>query len=349
MTNMENKFALELAMSLEAVHKYHLKDGLVINSLANLIHQYDIKDLPLLNELAESLLSINNSKPEEKTILFTPESLLQADIIEKGIAYEVGEIRKDVFGSESVPFGDRDSVMGWLKLYAKTQEQIWQALNTEHKKLDKLVEGQKGYVGLGWEEIEGMFFTDDTAPVKLTFRVRELANEIGADEKSLLMHVLVNTKLIVRRWKMGYKITRGRLPVTGLEYGVAEMRLSFNRKLNSEDIRQIFKRLAEDLHYRKSKQITAKHLELYRLVNEKQIPKGRGKVTFWKGIAEEWNNRYPEATYTSWKGPNLAYNRLMKNLSQKNLVHDEKITNQVLENDSPTKETDNARTHRKEG
>ena len=74
------------------------------------------------------------------------------------------------------------------------------------------------------------------------------------------------------------------------------------------------------MKFHKSKKITAKHLDLYSLVNEKEMPTGRRKVAFWKGIADKWNDKHPESLYSSWKGPRLAYKRLISRLSKDEFI-----------------------------
>ena len=312
---MSYDLAKELAMNLDVVKKHHITNGLVINTLANFIHKYDVHDLRLLNELAESLLSINENKPEKKSLDLTPESLLQADIMEKGIKPWVEDVREQAFGSKDIPFSSRDSMMDWLKQYTKTQEQLFEKINEMMR--TKLQPGMN--VGYAWDEFGGIYILPDTPPGLILSKTCDIAGRTGIEKNSLFMHVLTNSKIICPRFEIKYSVTKSQLPVSGLQTKSETISISFNHKLSPEDIRQIFKKLSKDLGYRKSKPITSKHLELYRLVNEKEIPTGRGKVAFWQDITKEWNKRHTKDTYASWKGPRLAYKRLIKLLSEHEL------------------------------
>jgi hypothetical protein len=308
---MEYDLAIDIVKNLESIKKYDIKDGLVLNTLANVVQKYDVKDLRMLNDLVEPLLAISKSESQKETLFLSPESLLQADIFEKGLIPWVSELRKEVFGKGEIPFSNRDSYIDWLKTYSKTQKQALEYLKERYR-----TKPEGTTVNLANSFIEGMHFTEDTPPGLIGKRVSEQAEEMGIEEKSLLMHVLLGTKIICPRWKLSFEFGGGCLPVSNLEFRLERINISYNRQLNSEDVSEIFKEISGGIVYRKSKKINKKHLELYRLVNQKNVPVKKGVVAFWKQIMHDWNFHHPGAQYGTWKGVKMAYDRIIVNMNR---------------------------------
>jgi hypothetical protein len=308
---MQYELCLELAMGLDTVKRYHLRNSPVVKSLANLMHEYEIYDLELLNEVAESLLSVNNQRSEDALPDMTPQELFDAEILKDEIYPWVRDIRKAVFGKEDVPFPTRESAIEWLTKYALNDKGLFE----EYRKVQRQSEGGEATFRMAF--MEGMPFILGTPPVTLYDRTEEISQMMGINHPSLVMHVLANTRLVCPKWDLVMRTTQGLLP-SDREAGTNSVTIRFRNSLSFEDMRQIYDRIRTKFKYPKSKQLNAKHLELYRLVSNRGIPQERGRVAFWKQIMEEWNRGHPEATYSSWRSVSIAYSRIIKKASRAN-------------------------------
>jgi len=312
---MNYDLSLELAGKLETVKKYQLKkNGPVVTSLAKLIFKYQINDLKLLNEVAEPLVSANAGKTGTTTQTvaqeITPQGILDAEILVMEILPWVSEIRRYVFGKEEIPFPNRESASKWLSQYdLSNQDLIDEYLKTKELSM----EGEATFRVI---IIEGMAFPKGTPPAIIYDKTQEIANGTGINHPSLVMHVLTNAKFVCLKWNLTWNNTRSKLP-SGIITEIKGIEVSFRDTLNLEDMRQIYSEMRSNYKFKKSKALNAKHLELYRLIKERGLPPKKDKVAFWKQITEEWNQRHPESKYTTWKGVNMAYNRILKNVDRR--------------------------------
>ena len=311
---MNYDLSLELARNLETVKKYKLKNSPVVTLLANLICKHQVNDLELLNEVAESLVSVNAGKNEDNAQYIaqeiTPQDILDAEILTKEILPLVNEIRKDVFGKKEIPFPNRESTLKWLSKYALSN----QVLIGEYLKTKKL--SIRGEATIQTIYIEGMAFSQGTPPAIIYIKAQEIANGTGINHPSLVMHVLTNAKLVSLKWNLKSSDSWYRLP-SGIITENKGIEVRFRNTLNLEDMRQIYSEMRSNYKFKKSKALNAKHLELYRLIKEKGLPPKKDKVAFWKQVTGEWNRRHPESKYATWKGVNMAYNRIIKNVDRR--------------------------------
>ena len=307
---MHYDLCLELVKGLEIVRRHHLKNSLVITAITNLVYQYQVNDLLLLNEVAESLLSVNTGKPDNSLPEITPQTLLDAEILEREISPLVSEIRKDVFGKEDIPFPNRESALDWLNQQAPSDQDIM----NEYKKTNENSMG--GEATLRLVIMEHKTFLVGTPPATIFDKTEEISHGTGVNHPSLVMHVLADTRIVCRKWDMTTFRVMQRLP-SGIKTDVKGTTIRFTGTLSFEDMRQIYNTIKRDFKLQKSKEINAKHLELYRLINEREIPQRKGKVAFWKQITEEWNDRHPESKYSTWKGVSMAYSRIIKNTGRR--------------------------------
>jgi hypothetical protein len=100
-----------------------------------------------------------------------------------------------------------------------------------------------------------------------------------------------------------------------------------SRDLTFEELRKIYNGWREALQLKKHKlkegrNMASSHWEIYQLVKKKGgppkkkggPPKKRGIGAFWKSVKEEWNSLHPEHPYHTWKGIQLAYDRVISKL-----------------------------------
>ena len=295
---MDNGLCQELVYDLENVKKYQLqKDEPVITVLIDLVGKHQIKDMRLLNDIAEALLAVRTGSYEGSSFELTPQSLLDAEILEKEIASWVGEIRKEFFGNEGSPFSNRDLAVEWLSKQSLNEEQI-QSMKKSRDNDFSIV------------TIEGKIFTPTTTPAHIRSKTKSIAKATGINHPSLIMHVLANTKIICLKWDLITHESATELP-SGSNTVIRTLEISFRDTLNFEDMRQLYNQIKRVLKFRKSKQISNKHLEIYRLVGEMGFPSGKGKVIFWENVVEKWNREHPQQAYSTWRGIRLAYHRIL--------------------------------------
>jgi len=312
--NMMNyDLCLELVERLEIVKKFHLRNSPVIPILAKFVHKYDVKDVGLLNQVAASLLSAINgeSKVRTQTIAqwINPQELVEADILLKEISPWVNEIRKDIFNKDESPFTDRESALKWLKEYSLSDQEISdEVLKAKEASIEEDTQVQL-------IAIEGQLFLPKTPPANIYHITKDFADNTGINHPSLIMHVLTNSRIICQKWDCDIGCNMQTLP-SGNKTKAKSITVRFRDTLSLGDMRQLYRNIKGEFGFKKSKALNAKHLELFRLVEEMGIPK-KGKVTFWEKLTEEWNRRHPESKYSTWKGVNMAYNRIRKNADRR--------------------------------
>lgn len=304
---MKYDLALELVRGLETVKSHHLANSKIVTVLADLVFKNNIQDLKLLNEVTESLLSINLDKAEKADFKITPQEILEAEVLEKEIASFVFEIRKKLFDSGDIPFIDRKSAFEWLDKYALNDVEI---IENYYKSLD--IET----CNLVYYKIEGRIFLPDSPPGILYKETQGISDYLGIEHPSLIMHILLKTIIIAPKYNLNTDSSAYRLS-SGQWIPINTVNLRFRGTLNFNDMREIYELLKRNYQFSKVKQLNAKHLELYRMVNKKQIPQGKGTVSFWKKVMIEWNKKHPEKQYTTWKGVSIAYNRIIDGLQFK--------------------------------
>ncbi len=88
--------------------------------------------------------------------------------------------------------------------------------------------------------------------------------------------------------------------------------------MDYKEINSLYKSIKKDLGIKdKTKKITAKDLETYRLVQELSGVPNKKRVEFWRGVMIQWNSGHPEDKYKTWKGIQIRYKRLMEKQSIK--------------------------------
>lgn len=299
---------LQLVRGLEAFTKRGIKASPVIEYLADLMYRHRLS-LPLLNELAEQQLSMNALTSGKGPQPLTPHELLQAEALEKEISPWITELRKDLFGKEDVPFPNWESALEWLATYDVTEEKAIRELS---EFIDRTRDGEVSLV-----YYEGMVFLPGTPPVIIWERTGEIARKTGANQPSLIMHVLSNTKLACPKVDWETQEVKAKLP-SDMETTVRSITMRFRDTLNLQDTRDAHYLAKRRFGFSKSKQMNAKHLELYRLViNHRGWQPRKNKGAFWEQIRVEWNNMHPEAEYITVRGVSLAFDRILNRLGRK--------------------------------
>ena len=249
---MNRTDALEIVLGLEAFKNNRLDNNhrLVI-ALVDLVTK-GYYDLPGLNKLAEAALSMDSGfSVGEYPIEFSPQSILEAEILEKNIASWVSDIRKEIFKTDKVPFENRDKALVWL--LQEFKKDIEQA-----SKINEGIVHVITYDGL-------MFFAQN--PVGLIWlKTLIISRKTGINHNSLVMHVLANTNIICNKWELKRNSSIEELP-SGMKIGVNSLEIQYRGETNFEDFRKVYFLVNKDSKpHSKIKQINAVHLALYRLV-----------------------------------------------------------------------------------
>jgi hypothetical protein len=344
---MDYQISLELAEGLEAIRKHRLKASPVVKAIANLIYKYGVTDLELLNEVTEGLLAANSLPNSKLPTEITPQDLFDAELLTKDITFLVERIRLELFGKREAPFSSWEEAEDWLREEElrqkgferfgggeKLKESIWKSHSSpllkpadsktqefEERKwlvqefsqtINKIRLWDRGRaLGKGMLGEIDLVTPPPSHLALLVLKARELSEQTAIDYSSLLMHILANTKIVCEGFTYYFRTTNS----LDLSVSVNKLEITSWGRLNPADRHRIFQVIKK--HFgegRKRKEITAKHLELYRLVDRKggaPVKRAKGMVAFWKQVMLEWNKTHPEDTYTTWKGVKRAYDLLM--------------------------------------
>ncbi len=307
---MEYEICLEVAQKLEVIKERHLQNTPVVKVLADLICRYGICDLPYLNKMAESLLTVGDSRIEEPSFQLTPESLLRTELLSEDLAPWVQSLRKKLFGKVEAPFKSYDSAAQWI---IKHEAPMSPSENNPSVRTGRARRNIRVYYD---HSEHAIVMARIGSPLeKIIFASQRLVKEleIGLDWNSLVFYVLANIPPFVPPIEVGISRYRVRLP-SGREYEYREATVKIREGFNLTYLRWMYERIRQQLRLTKKKGFSANHLRLYRLVQQKGgAPKGKGTVTFWCSVMDEWNKSYPESK-KSWKGVKIAYERTVSKL-----------------------------------
>ncbi|MFC1861012.1 hypothetical protein ACFLYL_01865 [Chloroflexota bacterium] len=303
--------SLEVAQNLESIKRFELKDKPVVKSLAHLICNYGILDLQYLNGLVESLLT--SGKEDEPTYFLTPDTLLRRELLGEDLAPWAQKIRKRIFGKVETPFPDYDSAVEWIKLHNVTMTP-YDGGNTSHSL-------EPCRTCMGFSDADG---NDESAyprigsPLeKIIFACFKLTKklEIGLDSNSLVFFVLNDTIPFISPIEWYFTSHNVELP-SGKKINYREANFKIRDDFNPMWLKFLDKKVREGMLLTKKKKLTAKHLQLYRLVCQKGgPPKGKGTVAFWESTRAEWNTNNPKDKYNTWKAIKIGYDRIISKLS----------------------------------
>ena len=291
---------------------------------------------PSLNDIARSLLANPPSAKENETVVtkLTPDSLLTSDYLASLLNPTMKIIRKQIFGSEEVPFTNYDEAIKWIESQEASDGEFEYPEGREHQLYKVLKNGNKILSQRQDVNPLSLFLHHATSgrphsiyPRKGSdlSRVIRVANgisaQIGLTPISVVMYIIADIKPVLPAYSCGGTEALIILPTENgkIEYGRRQLNITINTELNFNELLALYKSVRGFLGVSKNKTLGSKHLELYQIVQRSGgPPKRKGTVSFWNSVKNEWNKLHSDNSfeqYRSWKAVKIAYDRIIEKLN----------------------------------
>jgi hypothetical protein len=325
----------EYAANLEAIREAR-RQGQDVEYAAKVLADYISsggKTGPYLNDIAKSLLANQPSakRNETTTTKLTPDSLLTSDYLAYLLNPALKIIRKQIFGSEEVPFTNYDEAIKWIESQEASDEEFEYPEGNKPELCKVLENGNKILSQRQDVSPLSLFLPHATSgrphsvyPRKGSdlSRVIRVANgisaQIGLTPISVVMYIIADIKPVLPAYSCGGTEALIILPTENgkIEYGRRQLDITINTELSFNELLALYNSVRRFLGVTKNKTLSSKHLELYQIVQRHgSPPKRKGTVSFWNSVKDEWNNANPSDQYGSWKAVKIAYDRIIQKLN----------------------------------
>jgi len=342
---------LELVNGLEAVRRCSLKNTSLVKAFAQIMYEHGSLNLEVANAIIESQVPDDRVSEHIETELHVTTEFL----IEK-IRPWIEDVRQTLFHSREAPFSQEQDAKRWCEEALEKEEQWHKQVDEWMKKSDEwgkhLDAFHEKYPFLREDrdrplDLKGIPLSE--LPSQAEFQ--EIHDEYGELEKvkppetprcdsqvdkswalydelfkiyratgftgaSMKMHILANVKPVLPPIKLHTREEVTRLP-SGIDLVNPFITLTIRSELSFEQLRSVYHDVRRELKIKRTKPYNEKHLELYRMVQERGgAPRGKGTVAFWESVKTEINKkREAKDRYKDWRAPKQAYERLMNKLN----------------------------------
>jgi hypothetical protein len=236
-------------------------------------------------------------------------------------------IRRELFNTSSPPFIKYEEMERWL---------AEQSSNQPHP---SSIKNFKGIHSISYFDANNkikIFWIFEPAPPLWTLKIhrgnhsdytpinwlwneiRAIAEATGFDEESLPPLILIGTKPVLPR----YSISLSKLyrqGANGESFKRAELKINIQAKdMKFDELHEIYNYYRENLLLKRGKNFKQEHYEIYKLVSGKGGPvEGKGSVSFWECIRDEWNSTHKYKQFNHWKAVKALYDRTLKVLERR--------------------------------
>jgi len=295
-----------------------------------------------VNDIARSLLANPPDEEEGESVVagLTAETLITSDFLIEAISHWVELVRKEIVGSSQAPFTTLREAQMWIEQGGPQEAEVMR------EQLIKREEARRRHEGFTMQMRSMPYLGEDgtkrfaqiigpeprkwTMPLKredaarytelnwLNSETQIMESATGFSQLSLIQFILTGIKPILRRFATGWYLSHFTLP-NGKKLRPTRVEIDVRaRDLSFQELQGIYTQYRMALQFQRGKTLNEKHLALYQLVSTKGgPPKGKGTVSFWESIKEEWNTKHPRGGYQTWKGVKMAYDRICQNLRNK--------------------------------
>ncbi len=285
--------------------RLHAKEGIEILNRIGVMGESLKENFEMIQRITLYLYENEKIRKDFLPMLnFYPGVFIASEERIKFISSEVKQIRKELFGTQEVPFKDGyDRAIEWLRKEAKKEADDFYKKHRE--------EVQKNILKYIRIPIKADPLGPDVDEI-ITFpgtKLRKLANVINwysqntyFSQFSLLMFILTGIKPILPSYSIVQEIS---------SYGGKKVELKIFRPLSQKEFSSLFKPISRYLPQRKK--ITIKNLEVYKFIEKRGGIPPVGKMNFWKDALKEWNKAY-QNKYSSARSLRMTYLRIRQKI-----------------------------------
>jgi len=305
--------------------------------------RYEVADvIEAADRLASELKRMGAEKGQPEQGEVSVEPTVTNEFLSDLITPWIQDIRQEIFNTRVRPFRTHEQAVKWVDEGIVDMENWFNEVRREKEKLpfwarpfkypfDVLNQPNVPIPRLA-QELDHLL---GKRPLYLLFsdRVKEVARVTGFSHMSVWCHIIGGTPLTLNKVDTTPEKEIHELP-SGEELVSRFVTVQIRGELTFDELRRLYQQIRQDLGVKRSKALNDTHLELYRLVKKRGGPvKGKGSVTFWKQVMEDWNKEHEGDQYKIWKSAKRAYDLLWNKLRSQYLVDVS-----IAKNDKPVKE-----------
>jgi len=335
---MDSEVCLDTVNKLEAIQKNKLKDSLIAQSVARFMYEFQRHRTlsgEYLNSLVEGLLANQSNENESRSATgkLTPDSLLTSDYLAYLLNPAIEIIRNRHKSLGGPLFKEYDEAIKWLEGQEASEEECEFLEGKRHLLYEVSGNGSKKL--LKQRDLSPLsLFLPHAANGRPRYihprkgsalsRLVRVANEVSAQTGltpiSVVMYIIADIKPVLTTYSCGGTEDLVILPAENGKTKLSRrhLNITINTELSFNELLALYKSIKGFLGVTKSKTLSNKHLELYQIVQRHgSPPKGKGTVSFWNLVKNEWNTANPSDQYRSWKAVKIAYDRIIEKLNSR--------------------------------
>ena len=264
--------------------------------------------------LATYLETIGVAKGQQEQGEVSAKPTVTREFLSDLITPWIQDIRQEIFNTRVCPFGTYEEALRWVNEGIVDWENWVNEAEREMEKLPKWMRSS-GYVSPRFAPELHRLLGKRPLYALFSDRVKEVTRVTGFSHISVLCHIIADIPLTLKKVDTEAKREIHELP-SGDELVNRFVTVQIRGELTFGELYRLYQQIRQDLGIKRSKALKDEHLRLYQLVRGRGGPiKGKGSVKFWKEVVENWNN--PKCK--NWKGAKIAYDRLIKRLTNEYL------------------------------
>lgn len=313
------------AQTVTALHPY-IPMALEILGDTREHHHFQVSDVVEVTDRLASILErmeVAEGQPEQGEVPAKPS--VTNEFLDDLITPWIQDIRQEIFNTRVPQFRTPSEAFKWLdegSVHAKN----W--LNELQREKDKTIPKwmKSPYPGYLLDSLDKLnpkldSMLDNPPPYLVLFnKAKEVARVTWFSPASVMFHIVAGTPLILDKVNTKAEKEIHELP-SGEELVNRFVTVQIRGELSLDELRHLYQQIRQDLGVKRSKALNDTHLELYQLVKKRGGPvKGKGSVTFWKQVMEDWNKKHEGDPYKIWKSAKRAYDLLWDKLRSQHLV-----------------------------
>jgi len=264
-------------------------------------------------------------KKQENLFPDLADSLLTSDFLVDKIKSWAELVRVEIFNSQDPPFASLEDMEVWIQAQVNAQPKPTSWPPKMHSLEFLRHNGKRGNAMItepappDWSNPQWRGDTRKfTALNWLENETRIMSKATGFLQLSLVQFVLMGTKPILPRYHVGGITNYHKLP-SGEKMRPTHVTLDiWARDLKFDELQKMYNSYRYILGLKRGKSLKEEHLDIVQLVSQKgEPPRGKGVVAFWESVKAEWNKKYPDREYQTWKGIKKRYDSIIAILERR--------------------------------
>jgi hypothetical protein len=301
---MDYQICLEEIRKLDAISKYSVEDS-GVEKLAKLAYRYPVLPLDFITGVIEIMADSKTLGGLDLQHYWVGESFIDK------IRPWVEDVRQELFNSRTAPFSTRELASMWIDKSIEEAQEIDPEFEKRKEVFFDKYPFLKDYPFLAskyeeypkWEPTIGVLFE----------KAGEIAKATGFNFPSVAFYILANIKPILPKYELEVQKKVTKLS-SGEDLVNKFVTVTIRGYLDFDMLRSLYINIRKELGIKRTKALTAKHVEFFRIVEEVGVPpNGKGTIAFWEKVKDKCNEKHSGGKrYSDWRGAKQLYDRIVK-------------------------------------